>query len=134
MARRTLYILLALAATAATPAASWAQSGPASVPGRSDDVPADMRQAVIDHFARSFLLPQLVLWDFQFRQPYPTGGIAVCGGVNYPDSTRQYVGKMPFFARFQSGRIVQAGIVAKSHVEDPVHANANAFKIACSDG
>ncbi len=123
-----------LAALGAVPPAAQSAAAPPVVAGRSDDVPADMRQAIADHFARSFLLPQLVRWDFLFLQPYPTGGTAVCGLVDYPNSTRQYVGKLPFFARFQNGRIVQSGIVARSYMEDPVHANANAYKIACTDG
>jgi hypothetical protein len=136
MVNRSACIAIVLAVVTAGPGAAQPASPPAAMPaltGRSDDVPPDMQQAVIEKFARSFLLPQLVMWDFGFMQPYPTGGIAVCGFVNYPDSTRQYVGKLPFFARFQAGRIVQAGIVARSHLEDPVHASADAHKIACAD-
>jgi hypothetical protein len=131
MVSRQLWILIFLAAVTIPPGP--AKSDALAVRGRSDDVPADMQQAITDHFMHSFVLPQLVLWDFRFLQPYPTGGIAVCGTVNYPNSTRQYAGKVPFFARFENGRIIQAGIVARSHFEDPVHANANAYKIACGD-
>lgn len=102
-------------------------------PGRSDDVPPEVRQAVTDRFARGFLLPNTVMWKFDYTQPYPTGGLAVCGRVNYQNSTRRYVGEQPFFARLQDGRVIQSGIVARSKIEDPVHANANAFAIACGD-
>ena len=102
--------------------------------GRVDDVPDDVRQAVIDRMQRTFIYPMLVIWKFDFIRPYPTDGIAICGRLNFPDSTRHYVGEQPFFAHMSGGRVTESGIVARRQNEDPVLANANAYKIACGTG
>ena len=112
------------------PAGAAAPTGQ-SAPGRSDDVPQALRQAVMDKMARGFVLPDSVVWKFDFTQPYPTGGTSVCGRVNYQNSTRRYVGEQPFFARLLSGRVIKAGIISPSKIEDPVHAVADAFAVAC---
>ncbi len=122
---------LAAPARAADGPGDAAPAGGAARLGRSDDVPQAFRQAVIDKFARGFMLPQTVLWKFDYVQPYPIGGFAVCGRVNYQNSTRKYVGEQRFFARLQDGRVTQSGIVARNKMEDPAHANADAYAIAC---
>ncbi len=99
--------------------------------GRVTDVPDELRQAVIYHLQHDFVYPDLVVWDFQFIQPYITGGIAICGQLNLADSTRRYVGMQPFYAIYVSGNVTSAGIVAKRQNEDPVLSNRAAFKIAC---
>jgi hypothetical protein len=113
--------------------AAEAGDGTATPAGRSQNIPADKQQAIIDHFAVNFVLRDMVIWKFVFSQPYPTGGIAVCGTVNYPDSTRRYVGSRPFYARFVDGKIVTATIVVSGSRNDPAHASADAYKIACGD-
>ena len=101
--------------------------------GRVEIVPDDVRQAVIAATQRTFIYPQLVIWKFDFIQPYPTDGIAVCGRVNFPNSTRRYVGEQPFYAHMIGGQVIESGVVAQRQNEDPVLANAAAYKIACGE-
>jgi hypothetical protein len=113
----------------AAPAEAGAQPAPAEA-GRTE-VPPAMRQLVIDHFAKSFVLPQLVIWKFDYAQPYPTGGTAVCGRVNYPDISRRYVGEQPFFVRFKDGVLVESAMMSRLAIDDPVGASRHAYTIAC---
>ena len=89
--------------------------------GRVSDVPDDVRQAVIDRLSKTFLYPQLVIWKFDFAQPYPTGGTSIWG----PTTTR---------APRPDGRIVQANIGAARQNEDPGGADATGYQVACGDG
>ncbi len=123
-----LPLSLALAMTALLPAAH----GQSIPKGRVDVVPDDIRQEVIAQMQRTFVYPQLVIWKFDFMQPYPTDGMAVCGRVNFPSSTRRYIGEQAFFAHLRNGKVAESGIVAQRQNEDPVLANAAAYKIACS--
>ena len=99
---------------------------------RVTDVPDTLRQAVIEQLQKTLVYPELAIWQFDYMQPYPTEGVAVCGRVNYPNSTRRYVGYLKFFAHMRDGHVIKAGIVSPSVRDDPVLSNATAYKIACS--
>ncbi len=99
--------------------------------GRVTDVPDNVRQAVIDHLQHTFVYPDLVIWHFEYMQPYPTGGLAICGNLDLPDSTRHYERAQPFYAHYVDGRVVESGIVSPRQNEDPVFSNRAAFGIAC---
>jgi hypothetical protein len=125
-----LPIALALASVACLACLNGAR-GQAVPKGRVENVPDDIRQAVIAEMQRTFVYPQLVIWKFDYMQPYPTEGIAVCGRVNFPSSTRHYVGEQQFFAHLTNGEVIGSGIVAHRQNEDPVFASAAGYKIAC---
>jgi hypothetical protein len=95
------------------------------------DVPAWIKQAVKDHYARQFMMPDVVIWKFDYTQPYPTGGTAICGRVNYTNSIHRYVGFQRFYALIKYHRLIESAIVSVSLMEDPVHASADAYAIAC---
>lgn len=109
----------------------WTTLHPA--PARADDadVPQAIRDAIAEHFRKSFVVPYMVLWKFDFTRPYPTGGTAICGRVNYPGSTHRYKGDHAFYARIQKGVVTDGAIVSTSVAEDPTHITDAAYRIAC---
>jgi hypothetical protein len=125
----------AMAADAAQDTAASLPSGAAKqlamIPTASvDDLSADAKQVIKDHFRKNFMLPDIVLWKFDYLRAYPTGGTAVCGRVNFPNSTRQYVGYKPFYALFQHGDLTGSVIVAREEA-DPERASPKSYNIAC---
>jgi hypothetical protein len=70
------------------------------------------------YFRKLFVLPDTVLWDFDFIKPYPLGGTTVCGRVNFQNSNRVYGGKQLFYTVFQEGKAVDGGVVGNV-VDDP---------------
>ncbi len=95
------------------------------------EVPDDLQHAVIEHLQHTFIYPDLVIWHFKYMQPYPTSGIAICGTLDLPDSTRRYEAAQPFYARYLDGRVLESGIVSPRQNEDPVASNRAAQEIAC---
>jgi hypothetical protein len=124
---------LCLALGMEAPAAAFGHGQDAAPPdaGSAGDITPAMRQTIRDRFRKIFMLPDTVLWRYDFTRNYPTGGISVCGRVNYQDSTRRYVGFLKYYARFTDGKIVDTGILPRNANQDPVHANADAYRIAC---
>ena len=109
----------------------WVPAGAHAPNLNVDDLSAAAKQTIKDRFRPSLILPELALWKFDELRPYPTGGVAVCGRVNFPSSTRVYTGDKPFYALFQHGQITAAAIVERIE-EDPVRATASAWAIACT--
>lgn len=115
--------VLALFLFAAIPALA---AGPDRLP-----VPDSIQQLITDHFSQTFLLPNLVNWNFIEMHKYAVGGYAVCGTVNYPDSTRRYVGAAPFFSIIRNGEFQEGEVVTRNALQDPVQATRRAYAIAC---
>jgi hypothetical protein len=98
--------------------------------GSADDVTQPMKDSIEAYFHKSLLLPELAIWKYDFTRPYPTGGTAVCGRVNYVVSTRRYYGFLPFFVRFKNGKLVEGAIAVPPKV-NPIQAPTYAYRIAC---
>lgn len=118
--RNHLSRLTPLLVLAAAPAAS----------GWAAPVPKALQQPVIDHFRGVFVLPDLVIWQFDQAKPYPLGGMTVCGHVNILNSTRRYMGLQPFYAVVRDGAWVEGDIVGNK-VQDPTGAVAASYKTLC---
>jgi hypothetical protein len=111
--------------------AGLATAGPARGNDNAANIPIETQTLIKARFRNTFLLPELVQWKFDFTKPYPTGGIAVCGRVNYQVSTRRYVGFRPFMALVVDGRVTDHRIVPGVYAEDPTYASLAAYKVAC---
>jgi hypothetical protein len=94
-------------------------SADAPAPTAGNPVPDNMKQMSMLYFRKLFVLPDTVLWDFDFTKPYPLGGITVCGRVNFQNSDRVYGGKKLFYTIVQEGKIIDGGVVGDV-VDDPV--------------
>jgi hypothetical protein len=96
-------------------------------------IPLETRKLIKAKFEDNFLFPELVEWRFDFTRPYPTSGTAVCGRVNYQDSTHGYIGFKPFFALIVDGRVTDYHIVPGVYAQDVTYAGLAAYKIACGE-
>jgi hypothetical protein len=135
MIRSAFFVALAwLAATlpaTATDAPSASDRQHALVPSTDiDDLSVEAKDLIKEKLKKIFMYPDLVLWKYDSLRPYPTGGVAVCGQVNYPDSTRAYTGYRPFFAVIRDGKLFSADVPARED-RDPRQEWLAAFHIAC---
>jgi hypothetical protein len=102
----------------------------ASQDATAADITQPMKDAMEAYFHKTLIHPELAIWKYDFTRPYPTGGLSVCGRVNYVTSTRQYFGFLPFFAHFRGGRMVEGGIAVPAYV-DVLQGMTHAYDVAC---
>jgi hypothetical protein len=96
----------------------------------ADTVPPDLQRITMEHFLPSFVYPDLVQWEWDSAKPYPLGGTAVCGKVNFPNSNRRYLGYKEFYALVVDGKYQEGGIVG-NNVQDPAGAIGFAYRTVC---
>jgi len=107
-------------------------ANPAIGPALAAPVTLADQQVVIEHFRSTFVLPQFTQWRFDKAGPYRLGGTLICGGVNFQNSVRRYVGEQPFYAVVRDGKFTEGGIVGNA-VQDPAGTVQFAYNILCQD-
>jgi hypothetical protein len=107
-------------------------SAPPPPPGTGNPVPDSLKQPTMLYFRKLFVLPDTVLWHFDFSKPYPLGGTTLCGRVNFQNSMRVYGGDKLFYTIFQDGKLVDGGVVGNV-VDDPVGTTAASRRRFCED-
>jgi hypothetical protein len=92
----------------------------AAAPSANATISPMLREAVINHFSPQLVLPRTAIWHFMSASPYLLGGTLVCGDVNYQNSVKKYVGRLPFYLVVKAnGETGDGGMLPENRRSDP---------------
>lgn len=92
----------------------------AAAPSADASVSATLQEAVIDHFSLQLVLPRTAIWHFVSASPYLLGGTLICGDVNYQNSVKRYVGRLPFYLVVKGNGVTgDGGLLPEDPHSDP---------------
>jgi hypothetical protein len=91
-----------------------------------------LQEAVIDHFSPELVLPRTAIWHFSSATPYLLGGTLVCGNVNYQNSVKKYVGRLPFYlVVLKNGTTGDGGLLPEDPLLDPTDTARSTYVRLC---
>jgi hypothetical protein len=104
----------------------------AAAPPANASISPMLRDAVIDHFSPQLVLPRTAIWHFASASPYLLGGTLVCGDVNYQNSVKKYVGRLPFYLVVKrNGLTGDGGMLPEDPLMDPTDTARGTYVKLC---